>query len=263
MAPPRVPMRENRFKRDIAAGRQQIGLWHSLCSNLAAEGLANAGYDWILVDMEHSPNEVPMVLSQLQALAGGTAAGIVRPPWNDAVMFKRLLDAGAQTLLVPYVQSADEARAAVAATRYPPEGVRGVSALHRGNDFGRIQDYFQRVHDELCLLVQVETREALDRLEEIAAVDGVDGVFIGPSDLAAGLGHLGNPAHPDVQAAIADALARCQAAGKPAGILAPVEEDARRYLEAGYTFVAVGVDLGLLIRQAEALLGRMRAHVAH
>jgi len=162
----------NSFKQAIREGRPQIGLWSSLCSNLAAEVIAGAGFDWILIDTEHAPNELPMVLSQLQALAGGTAAPVVRPAWNDTVLMKRLLDAGVQNLLIPYVQTAEEARAAVAATRYPPQGVRGVAVSHRGNRFGRVKDYFKRAGDELCVLVQLESPVALQNLEAIAAVEG-------------------------------------------------------------------------------------------
>src|SRR5438132_3974416 len=148
----------NPFKQALREGRACIGLWASLCSNLAAEVIAGAGFDWILIDTEHAPNELPMVLSQLQALAGGTAAPVVRPAWNDLVLIKRLLDAGVQNLLVPYVQTPEEARAAVAATRYPPQGLRGVAVLHRANRFGRLKGYFDRANDEICLLLQIETR---------------------------------------------------------------------------------------------------------
>jgi len=171
---------------------------------------------------------------------------------------KRLLDIGARSLLVPFVQSADEARAAVAATRYPPHGIRGVSVSHRANRFGRVPDYLHNAHQEICVLVQLETRVALGNLEAIAAIEGIDGLFIGPSDLAADLGHLGNAAHPDVQAAIADACTRIRTAGKPAGILAPVEADARRYFEMGFTYVAIGSDVGLLSAGSTDLVARMR-----
>src|SRR6266496_3284743 len=220
----------NPFKQAIRAGRPQVGLWSSLCSNLAAEVIAGAGFDWVLLDTEHAPNELPMVFSQLQALVGGTAAPVVRPAWNDLVLVKRLLDVGVQNLLIPYVQTAEEARAAVAATRYPPRGVRGVAVLHRANRCGRVKDYLQRIGEEICVLVQIETRAALQNLEAIAAVEGVDGLFIGPSDLAAALGHLGDNGHPDVRAAIEDAVQRIRKTGKAAGILAPLEADARHWL---------------------------------
>ena len=249
----------NPFKRAVCEGRPQIGLWSSLCSNLGAEIIAGAGFDWILVDTEHAPNELPMVVSQLQGLAGGTAAPVVRPAWNDLVLIKRFLDSGAQNLLIPYVQNADEARAAVAATRYPPQGARGVAVLHRANSYGRVKDYLQRVHDELCVLVQIETRSALDQIEAIAAVEGVDGLFIGPSDLSAALGHLGNPNHAEVRAAIEEAGRRIRKTGKAAGILAPIEADARHWLDLGYTVVAVGSDLSVLARGSEALAAKFKS----
>ena len=201
-----MPAPANPFKRALRAGRPQIGLWTSLASNLAVEVVAGSGFDWLLLDMEHAPNELPMVLAQLQAARGGTAQPIVRPPWNDMVVIKRLLDVGVQSLLIPYVQSAEEARDAVAFTRYPPQGVRGFATGPRANDYGRITDYVQTYADELCLLVQVETKQGLANLEAIAAVDGVDGVFIGPADLAAALGHPGELKHPEVQAAIEELL---------------------------------------------------------
>jgi 4-hydroxy-2-oxoheptanedioate aldolase len=254
-----IEMPRNAFKHALAAGKPQIGLWSSLCSNVVAEVIAGCGFDWVLVDTEHSPNELPGIMSQLQALAGGTATPVVRPAWNDIVLIKRILDIGATSILVPFVQNADEARKAVAATRYPPAGIRGVATATRAGRFGRIKDYLRKANDEICVLVQVETKTALDNLESIAAVEGVDGVFIGPSDLAAALGHLGNPGHPDVQAAISDAVKRLKAKGKPAGILTSVEADAKRYVAEGYQFVAVGTDMGLLARSGEALAAKFKS----
>ena len=251
----------NALKAALREQRRQIGLWSSLCSNVVAEVLAHAGYDWILVDTEHAPNAPLDVLAQLQALAGGTAEPVVRVAWNDTVLMKRLLDIGARSLLVPFVQSAAEARAAVAATRYPPHGIRGVSVAHRANRFGRVPDYLHTAQQEICVLVQLETRTALAALEDIAAVEGIDGLFIGPSDLAADLGHLGNAAHPDVQAAIADACARIRAAGRPVGILAPVEAEARRYFDMGFSYVAIGSDVGILAAGSSNLVARMRAAI--
>jgi 4-hydroxy-2-oxoheptanedioate aldolase len=248
----------NPFKRAVVEGRMQLGLWCSLCSNIAAEVIAGAGFDWILVDSEHAPNELPIVFSQLQALVGGTAAPVVRPAWNDMVLMKRLLDIGVQNFLVPYVQTADEARAAVAATRYPPQGIRGVAVTHRANRYGRIKDYFKRANEEICLLLQIETATALKNLEAIAAVEGVDGLFIGPSDLAAALGHLGDNGHPEVRAAIEDAFQRICKAGKAPGILAVVEADARHWLSLGCAVLAVGSDVGLLARHSEELAARFR-----
>jgi 4-hydroxy-2-oxoheptanedioate aldolase len=243
----------NRFKHAIAAGQLQIGLWCSLCSNIAADIVRDSGFDWVLLDTEHSPNEIPDLVVQLQAGEGGQATPIVRPAWNDTVIIKRCLDIGAQTLLVPYVQNAEEARRAVEAVRYPPAGVRGVAVASRASRFGRITDYLKKADAEQCLLVQVETRSAMVELEAIAGVEGVDGVFIGPSDLSASLGHIGNPAHPEVQKALEDAVRRLKAVGKPAGILTANEDEVRRYIGWGYTFVAVGTDVGLLARSADAL----------
>jgi 4-hydroxy-2-oxoheptanedioate aldolase len=243
----------NAFKHAIAAGRQQVGLWCSLPGAYAAEAVAGSGFDWLLLDTEHSPGDPLTVLPQLQALAAYPVSPVVRPAANDAVLIKRILDFGAQSLLVPYVQSADEARAAVSATRYPPEGIRGVSSMTRATRFGRIPDYGRRAADELCLLVQVETREALSRLEAIATVPGVDGVFIGPADLAASFGHVGQPGHPEVVSAIEDAIARIRACGKPAGILTPDQSFAARCMALGTVFTAVGVDAALLARGSETL----------
>ncbi len=249
---------KNSFKQAVREGRPQTGLWCSLCSNIVAEVIAGSGFDWILIDTEHAPNELPTVFSQLQALVGGTAAAVIRPAWNDTILMKRLLDAGVQNLLIPYVQTAEEARTAVAATRYPPQGVRGVAVTHRANRYGRVRDYFNRSNDEICVMVQIESRLALQNLEAIAAVEGVDGLFIGPSDLAADLGHLGEPGHPEVRAAIADAIKRIREAGKAPGILAPVEADARYWLSSGCVILAVGSDVGLLARSSEALAAKFK-----
>ena len=249
----------NAFKHALAAGKLQIGLWSSLCSNIAAEIISDSGFDWILLDTEHSPNEIPGLVEQLQASQRGGATPIIRPAWNDAVLAKRCLDIGAQTLLFPYVQNADEARRAVAATRYPPQGVRGVSVAARASRYGRIPGYLGKANDEICVLVQVETREAMKEIEAIAKVSGVDGVFIGPSDLAASLGHLGNPAHAEVQEAIHDAVKRLKAVGKPAGILTGNEEEIRRYIDWGYLFVAVGSDVGLLAKGADTLAKKFKS----
>jgi 4-hydroxy-2-oxoheptanedioate aldolase len=250
---------KNSFKARMAKGETQIGLWCSLCSNIAAELVSYSGFDWLLLDTEHSPNEVPTIFSQLQASATGTAHAIVRPAWNDPVLIKRYLDIGAQTVLLPYVQNADEAKRAVEATRYPPHGIRGVTASGRAAKFGRIPDYLKKANDEICTLVQVETREALADLDRIAAVPGVDGVFIGPSDLSASFGHIGNPAHPEVQKAIEDAGRRIRKAGKGAGILTGNEAEARRYIGWGYNFVAVGTDVTLLARATDELAQKFKA----
>ncbi|MGP2703452.1 4-hydroxy-2-oxoheptanedioate aldolase [Serratia marcescens] len=247
-------MLTNHFKRALQEKRPQIGLWLGLCSSYSAELLAGAGFDWLLIDGEHAPNNVQTVLGQLQAVAPYPSQPVVRPPWNDAVIIKQLLDVGAQTLLIPMIQNAEQARDAVRATRYPPHGVRGVgSALALASRWNRVPDYLQQADEQMCVLVQIETREAVKNLDAILQVEGVDGVFIGPADLSADMGFAGNPQHPEVQRTIDDAIARIRAAGKAPGILMANKALAQRYLEAGALFVAVGVDTTLLARAAEAL----------
>jgi 4-hydroxy-2-oxoheptanedioate aldolase len=248
----------NAFKHALAAGTPQIGLWLSLSSHYSAEVCAGSGFDWLLIDTEHSPNEIDMVLAQLQAIAPYPSHPVVRVAWNDAVIVKRTLDVGAQTLLFPFVQNAEEAARAVAATRYPPRGIRGVAGTTRATRFGRVKDYAKRAHEETCVLVQVETQEAVDAIESIAQVDGVDGIFIGPADYHASLGHTGETANPAVLPRIEDAVRRIRATGKAPGILAPDEKLARRYLELGALFVAVGADVGLLARGADSLAAKFK-----
>jgi len=248
----------NSFKRALRANKVQIGLWCSLSSHYATELVAGSGFDWILLDTEHSPNDLESVLQQLQAAAPYPTHPVVRVPWNDMVTIKRYLDIGAQSLLIPYVQNAEEAKAAVAYTRYPPAGVRGVAGATRATRFGRAKDYARRAHEEICVLVQVETQTALDNLEKIAAVKGVDGVFIGPADLHASLGHVGETNNPKVMPVIDEAIRRIRKAGKAPGILTGVEADAKRWLECGGLFVAVGADTGVLARGTEALAAKFR-----
>ena len=243
----------NTFKHALKAGKRQIGLWCSLSSHYATELVAGSGFDWILLDTEHSPNDLESVLRQLQAAAAYPTHAVVRVPWNDMVTIKRFLDIGAQSILIPYVQNAEEAKNAVAYTRYPPAGVRGVAGTTRATRFGRVKDYAKRAHEELCVLVQVETKPALDQLEAICAVDGVDGVFIGPADLHASMGYPGETANPAVLPLIEEAMRRIRKAGKAPGYLSPVEADAKRMLAAGTLFCAVGADVGVLARGAEAL----------
>lgn len=247
----------NAFKHALAAGRPQIGLWNSLSSYITTEVLAGAGYDWILIDTEHSPNDLSGVHQQLLAMMEHPESHpIVRPAWNDMVAIKRFLDVGAQTLLIPYVQDADEARDAVRFTRFPPEGVRGSAGSARSSRFGRIPGYFAKAHTEICVLVQVETIEAVGHIESIAAVEGVDGIFIGPGDLSASMGYAGQLKHPEVLKVIDDAIRRIRKAGKAPGILTPDEALAHHYLDIGALFVAVGADTGILARGAEALRAR-------
>lgn len=254
---------ENLFKKALAARQSQIGLWLGMANAYTADMLAGAGFDWLLIDGEHAPNTLDSILAQLQAVAAYPVHPVVRCAWNDAVEIKRLLDIGTRNLLVPMVQDAAQAAAAVAATRYPPHGIRGVgAALARASQWNRTPDYLAQAASRLCVLVQVETRTALANLGAICAVDGVDGVFIGPSDLAADMGHLGSPGHPDVQRAVEDAIATICAAGKAAGVLIGDEGLARRYIGLGTTFTAVGVDTTVLVRGAEALARRFKGDAA-
>ncbi len=253
-----MDMPRNAFKHAIARGEVQIGLWCSLCSNITTEIVSHSGFDWLLLDTEHSPNDVPDILAHLQAAQAGTASCVVRPAWNDIVLIKRYLDIGAQSLLIPFVQTPEEARRAVEATRYPPNGIRGITGSGRASRYGRVNGYLKNASSEIALLVQVETREALARIDEIAAVEGVDGVFIGPNDLSASFGHIGNWGHQEVQDAMHDAVKRIRKAGKAAGILTPNEEEAKKFIEWGYNFAAVGSDLGLLAKNADALAKRFK-----
>jgi 4-hydroxy-2-oxoheptanedioate aldolase len=250
---------QNAFKRAIRAGKPQIGLWSTLSSSYTVEAVAGAGFDWLLLDSEHSPVDIENLLTQLQAAAPYASHPIVRIPWNDMVNMKRVLDIGAQSLLVPYVQTAEEARCAVAATRYPPAGVRGVAGTTRATRFGRVKEYAKRAHEEICVLVQVETQSALGSIEAICAVDGVDGVFIGPADLHASMGYAGEIANAKVKPLIDDAIRRIRKAGKAPGILTPNEADARHWLECGALFVAVGSDAGILARGADALAAKFKS----
>jgi 4-hydroxy-2-oxoheptanedioate aldolase len=245
----------NHFKRALREGRTQIGMWLALANPYTAEVCATAGFDWLLIDGEHGPNDVPLVLSQLQAIAAYPVSPVVRIVTGETALIKQLLDIGAQTLLVPMVESAEQARQLVAAVRYPPRGVRGIgSGISRASRWQAIPDYLAATgDDEICLLVQVESKAGLEQLEAIATVDGVDGVFLGPSDLSASFGHRGNPGHPEVVAALEHAIATIVACGKAAGILTADERLARRYLELGATFVAVGAEVTILATGARAL----------
>lgn len=244
----------NRFKQAIAEGKPQLGLWQALASAYTAEICAGAGYDWLLFDGEHAPNTLPTLLAQLQAVAPFPVEPVARPPLCDPAIIKQYLDIGFRSLMIPMVESAEQARLAVSAMRFPPHGIRGVaSATSRASGFGRQADYLARTHEDHCLIVQVESRAGLDAIEAIAAVDGVDAIFIGPGDLSAALGHLGAPRHPEVQVAIADALARILKTRKAAGVFALDSDDAAARLRDGASFVSIGTDVGLLARGSEAL----------
>jgi 2-dehydro-3-deoxyglucarate aldolase len=248
----------NTFRQDLRAGKTLIGCWASLASNITTEILGYAGFDWLLIDGEHAPNDYASFITQLQALKDSPSAPIVRPQWLDTVVIKRLLDIGFYNFLVPFIESAEQAKKAVAATRYPPDGFRGVGTAHRSNKYGFNAEYFKTINENICVTVQIESKAGVEAAADIAAVDGVDALFIGPSDLSAAYGVMLQPNLPEVQAAIRRILEGAKKHGKACGILAPVEADARKYLEMGMTFVAVGGDTGLLRGAAANLAQRFK-----
>jgi 4-hydroxy-2-oxoheptanedioate aldolase len=255
----------NTFKQALRERRPQIGLWMGFASAYTAEICALAGFDWLVIDGEHAPNDLRSIQAQLQTLAAYPSSHpVARVPVGDTALIKQYLDLGALNILVPMVDTSAQAAQLVQAMRYPQDngqgGVRGMGGA-RASRWGHYPDYFKRANEEVCLLVQVESCEALKNLDTIAATPGVDGVFIGPADLSASMGHVGNPAHPQVQAAIEDAIARILKAGKAPGILTPDEKLARHYLSLGAVFVAVGLDTHILMRQSTALAARFKAEV--
>ncbi|MGV3650198.1 MAG: aldolase/citrate lyase family protein [Devosia sp.] len=255
-----MPAPHNRFKAALKRRDLQIGCWLALANSYTAEAMAGAGFDWLVIDGEHAPNDLPRMLEQLQALKGGTADAVIRIPMGETWMIKQVLDIGCQNVLVPMVESGDQAHELARAMRYPPHGIRGVgSALARASGFGAVTDYLPSANAEACLIVQVESRRGLAAIEDIAAVDGVDGIFIGPSDLAADMGHLGKPSYPEVKAAVEDAIARIVAAGKPAGVLSFDRTMLESYIARGVSFAAVGADVALLTQAARALAASFRA----
>lgn len=250
---PYSPLPTNSLRHDLLARKPLIGCWCALGSPITTEVMGLAGFDWLLLDSEHGPNDVLSLVPQLMALKDSPSAPVVRPHWNDGVVVKRLLDIGFFNFLFPFVQTVDEARRAVASTRYPPDGTRGVATTHRASRYGTVEHYLDLVNDNIAVVVQIESRAAVGAVDEIAAVPGVDGLFIGPSDLAADFGHRGNPRHEEVQAAMMRVFQSAAAHGKAAGILAPVEADARRYMDLGATMVAVGSDVTVLRNGARSL----------
>ena len=249
----------NAFKAGLARREAQIGLWLSLADAYVAEMIATAGFDWLLIDAEHAPNDLRTVLAQLQAMAPYPVSAVVRPVIGNTAVIKQYLDAGVQSLLVPMVHDAAQAAEVVAATRYALLGTRGLGgAMARVTRWSRVEDYVAHAHDEICVLVQAESKEAMANLAAIAAVDGVDGVFFGPADLSASMGHLGEPDHPEVLAAIDAGIATVLAAGKAPGIISTDPTVSERYLRAGVLFVAVGVEADLLIRAAVDLAARFK-----
>lgn len=247
----------NKFKQALKDGKQQVGFWSALSMPLIADMLADCGWDWLMLDTEHSTSGVHDIYLQLLAVDRSPhTTPVVRPVWNDMALFKKYLDIGARSLLVPMVSTVEEAKAAVDATRYPTDGQRGVAGNIRANRYGRMGDYHATASDDICLLVQVETQTGLDNLDDIAAVDGVDGVFIGPADLGAALGHLTDRNHPEVTETIKRARKRIADQGKPSGILAGSGDQGQMWLDEGFSFVAVSVDAGVLVREVDALAKR-------
>ena len=249
-----MPAPKNPFKEALAKGERQIGCWMSFADGQIAEIMGTCGFDWLVIDGEHAPNDIRSIRDQLIALTASPSHPVVRVPVGETWMIKQVLDAGAQTVLVPIVESADQARELVRACHYPPKGVRGVGATAaRATMFGSISEYIQTADQEVCLLVQVENRAGIDALDEILQIEGIDGVFIGPADLSTDMGHQGNSAHPEVRAAIADAITRIKAAGIAPGILGVSEEATQAYLDMGAQFLAVGIDVLVLAQNARAL----------
>jgi 4-hydroxy-2-oxoheptanedioate aldolase len=254
-----MPLRLAPTLRDAlaAADRPLIGMWLSTASPLVAEIGAGSGLDWVIVDGEHGPNDVPTVLAQLQAIAPYPVTALVRPPIGDTVLLKQYLDLGVQNLLIPMVESAEHAAELVRAVRYPPRGVRGVGgSLARSTRWHRVDDYLATADTTISLYLQIESAGAVEAVEAILAVDGVDGIFVGPADLAASMGHLGEQGHPDVMDAVERCLAAARAAGKAGGVNAFVPEAADRYIAAGAAFLCVGADVTILARGSEALAAR-------
>lgn len=247
----------NDFRRLIEA-KTPLGTWLMAAAPTTAEAMGHTGMDFLVVDMEHVQIGIPELAHILRAVGCTPATPVVRLPWNDQVMVKQAMDAGAETLMIPFVQNAEEAREAVSFMRYPPHGIRGVAAVHRGSRFGTVPGYLQTAHERVFSILQLETPEAIANLEEIAAVDGVDGVFVGPGDLSASMGHIGNIAHPEVQEMIAFAAKAAKAAGKPIGIVGPNPDMVSRFLDYGYSFAAVASDVALMTGRAAEWLAELR-----
>ncbi len=251
------PFKHMLAKTDHPAG-YPVGSWVMSASPIVAEGMGCAGFDWVVVDMEHTPLDMMEVIHILQAIAGTPMLPITRIPWNDTVMVKRVLDAGAQTLMFPFVQTVEEAKKAVAAAKYPPHGVRGMAAMSRGSRFGTVKDYFKMANDAVSVIVQIETPEAMSRMKEIASVDGVDSVFIGPGDLSGAMGHVGNLMHPDVVSLMAQGVKACHEAGKPVGTVGGTPEAVATYRASGFDYIGCASDLGLMMRNCAAVLSSIR-----
>ena len=254
-----MDMPVNKFKRAIHEGRTLFGAWLVSGAPSTAEALGCAGFDFLVVDMEHTPVDTPEMVELLRTIAGTPAQAMVRLVWNDPVWLKRVLDGGAQTVLLPFVQTAEEATRAVAATRYPPDGIRGVAGNHRGSRWGTVPDYLKNAASELCVMVQIETARGLDNLEAIAAVPGVDSIFIGPSDLAASMGYLGDVGNPVVQEKLKGAAKQLRQLGKPCGILGMNPDMTAQFIAYGYDWIAIGSDMAFMVSRSQEILGKAKA----
>jgi 2-keto-3-deoxy-L-rhamnonate aldolase RhmA len=248
----------NAFRAALKRGRPLTGIWSMLNSVNATEALGWSGFDWLLVDGEHAPVSLQDAIAHSRAIAATPTVPIFRVTWNDRILLKQHLDAGLSTLMIPYVQSVEEARALVDLVRYPPQGSRGIAAIHRGSRYGRFQDYAARINQEVFVIAQIETVEALERCADIAAVDGIDAVFFGPGDLSASMGMIGQPGNPKVTEAIEDGLKRCRPTGKYIGVLSPNDEISERHIRTGFDFISVANDCAVLFRNADAIGARFR-----
>ena len=235
-----------------------LGTWLMAAAPATAEALGYGGFDFLVVDMEHVPVEFTDLAHILRAIGCTPADAVVRLAWNDQVLVKRALDAGARTVMLPFVQNAEEAKAAASFTRYPPHGIRGVAAVHRGSRFGTIPNYLKSANDDICTIVQLETPEAIERLPEIAAVEGIDALFVGPGDLSAAMGHIGDIAHPEVQTLIEKAAKDAHAAGKPVGIVGPNPDMVKRFIGYGYDYAAIASDIALMTGRAGEWLDQLK-----
>ncbi|MCA3261517.1 MAG: 2-dehydro-3-deoxyglucarate aldolase [Telmatospirillum sp.] len=257
-----MDMPKNLFKQNLLRVPPMVGTWIMSGGTTTAEALGCVGFDFLVIDMEHVPLDWERTYASLQAVAGTGASAVTRIPWNDTVAVKRALDIGAQTLMFPMIQNADEARRAVAATRYPPDGIRGIAAVHRGSRYGTVPGYLKNASAEICVICQIETPAAAARIEEIAAVPGVDALFVGPGDLSGAMGHLGDIAHPNVQAALAECAAKAKKLGKACGIVGPNPDMVGKFIAMGYSYVAVASDMGMMVSRATEFLGALRGQNA-
>jgi len=257
-------MNLNRFKASLIQppAIPLLGSWFMSAAPAVAEALGYCGFDFLVIDMEHSPIDITQAIALMRTVAGTPAESVVRVAWNDQVRVKHVLDAGARSVMFPFVQTPEEAQAAVKYTRYPPEGTRGVAAVHRGSHFGQTKDYLRNAANDIAVIIQLETPAAIERLAAIAAVPGVDSLFIGPGDLSASMGRIGEVGHPEVQALIAKAAKDARAANMPIGIVGPNPEMVARFLDYGYTWVAVSSDLGMITGRAVDWIGAIRGRAA-